>query len=174
MPARATAADTGAAGAEPGRARPWQARKSPEKQGHELHAGCDCGQRRAVRAAYLPLRRYEIGAKANGLQASAQEALVTLGSSVSGSFNLSVEGKTESVRVTDPADTPGIEPKFRPSASYLAFSFASDIFLYSSGSSLCVQKTSPHSLLGSWLSDHLRGAEVQGFASTTGSSMVTW
>ncbi len=61
-------------------------------------------------AAYLPLGPYEISARANGLQASAQEAFVTLGSSVSVSFNLSVEGKTESVRVTAPADTPGIEP----------------------------------------------------------------
>src|SRR5580658_6461316 len=59
------------------------------------------------------------------------------------------------------------------SAPYLAFLAAASIFLISSGSSLCVQKTSPHSSLGSWASDHLRGAEVQGFASTTGSSMVT-
>ena len=56
---------------------------------------------------------------------------------------------------------------------YLPFSLAASIFLISPGSSLWVQKTSPHSSRGSWARDHLRGAEVQGLARTTGSSMVT-
>ena len=39
---------------------------------------------------------------------TAQEALVTLGSSVSVNFNLSIAGRTESINVTN--DVPGVEP----------------------------------------------------------------
>src|SRR5262249_8123760 len=59
-------------------------------------------------ASYLPLGRYEVTVRATGLEAPPQEAFVTLGSSVSANFNLSIEAARESVEVT--AESPGLEP----------------------------------------------------------------
>jgi hypothetical protein len=59
-------------------------------------------------AVSVPLGPYEVTVKASGLQTPAQDAFVSLGSSVSVSFNLALAGKTESVEVTDGA--PGLEP----------------------------------------------------------------
>jgi len=59
-------------------------------------------------ALYLPLGRYEVSVRATGFETPSQEAFVTLGSSVSTNFNLSVEAKTESIEIT--TETPGIEP----------------------------------------------------------------
>ncbi len=56
----------------------------------------------------LPLGPYEVTATAAGFQASPREAFVTLGSSVSTNFDLSVAGRNESVDVHN--DVPGIEP----------------------------------------------------------------
>src|SRR5215471_6640816 len=52
-------------------------------------------------ASYLPLGRYEVTVRASGFETPAQEAVVTLGSSVPANFNLTVGGRTESVQVTD-------------------------------------------------------------------------
>jgi hypothetical protein len=52
-------------------------------------------------ASYLPLGRYEVTVRASGFETPAQETVVTLGSSVPANFNLTVGGRTESVRVTD-------------------------------------------------------------------------
>ena len=52
-------------------------------------------------ASYLPLGRYEVNVRAAGFESPAQEAVVTLGSSVPANFNLTVGGRTEVVQVTD-------------------------------------------------------------------------
>jgi hypothetical protein len=57
----------------------------------------------------LPLGLYELSVTAGGFQTTAQDALVTLGSSVSVNFSLPIAGKTESIEVTS-RDTLGIEP----------------------------------------------------------------
>ena len=58
-------------------------------------------------ASLLPLGPYTVTVTAAGLEATPQEAFVTLGGSISANFNLAVTGKSESVEVT--ADTPGVE-----------------------------------------------------------------
>ncbi|MBV9504234.1 MAG: TonB-dependent receptor [Acidobacteriia bacterium] len=57
----------------------------------------------------LPLGPYVVSVNANGFETSAQDALVTLGSSVSVNFSLPLAGKTESLEVTG-NDVPGLEP----------------------------------------------------------------
>ncbi|MBV9507369.1 MAG: carboxypeptidase regulatory-like domain-containing protein, partial [Acidobacteriia bacterium] len=57
----------------------------------------------------LPLGPYLVSVNASGFETTAQDALVTLGSSVSVNFNLPLAGKTESLKVTGD-DVPGIEP----------------------------------------------------------------
>jgi hypothetical protein len=56
----------------------------------------------------LPLGAYDVTANGTGFQPSVQHALVTLGSSVSVNFSLSLAGRTESVQVA--GDTSEIEP----------------------------------------------------------------
>ena len=56
----------------------------------------------------VPLGPYEVQAQATGMETTAQQIFVTLGSSVSAPFRLSVAAKTESVSVS--AQDPGLEP----------------------------------------------------------------
>src|SRR4051812_13977505 len=55
----------------------------------------------------LPLGPYEVTVQATGFQTPAREAYVTLGSSVSVNFDLSVARKSDSIEVND---APGLEP----------------------------------------------------------------
>ena len=59
-------------------------------------------------ASYLPLGPYEVTVNASGFQTPSQDGFVTLGSSISADFDLSLGGTKESVEVT--ADAPGVEP----------------------------------------------------------------
>ena len=59
-------------------------------------------------ASNLPLGPYEVSVKAAGFETASQEAFVTLGSSVSSNFKVSVAAVTGSVEVI--AGSPGIEP----------------------------------------------------------------
>src|SRR2546422_6824736 len=58
-------------------------------------------------ASSLPLGSYEVTVRVSGFQTPSQNAFVTLGSSITTNFILSVGGRSESVEVT--ADTPGVE-----------------------------------------------------------------
>ncbi len=68
-------------------------------------------------ASYLSLGRYEVTVRAAGFETPSREAFVTMGSTISTNFNLSVGGTSESVEVT--ADASGIEPTLTAPRSVL-------------------------------------------------------